>query len=72
MRTQINYITSEIDDTENIMDDTFHDRIEKLRLKINEEPDFFEYEEDNKKRQPTLDLPKKKSSSSKKKESKTK
>lgn len=61
MHTQINLITSEIDDTQEIIEDTFHDRIEKLRLKINEEPDFFEYDDGNKK-QPTLDIPKRKSS----------
>ena len=60
VHTQINLITSEIDDTQDIMEDTFHDRIEKLRLKINEEPDFFEYEEDSQKKQPTLDIPRKK------------
>ena len=73
VHAQISRITSEIDNTENIIEDTFHDRIEKLRLKINEEPDFFEYEEDNKKRQPKLNLPTKKiSSTSKKKEPKIK
>ena len=70
IHTQISVITSEIDDTQEIIEDTFHDRIERLRLKINEEPDFFEWDDDGNKRQPKLDIPQKKKSTTKSKKSK--
>ena len=42
VRTQIHNITSEVSDTTDEIEENFHDRIEKLRLKINNEPEFFD------------------------------
>ena len=42
VRTQIQNITSEISDTIDETEESFHDRIEKLRLKIDNEPSFFD------------------------------
>ncbi len=42
MRNQIKNITSEISDTKEDIEESFHDKIEKLRLKIDSEPDFFD------------------------------
>ncbi|MCR5506630.1 MAG: hypothetical protein K6F04_02145 [bacterium] len=42
IRTQIQNITSEISDTTGDIEETFHDKIEQLRLEINNETDLFD------------------------------
>ncbi len=42
IRVQIRNITSEISETTDETEENFHDKIEKLRLKINSEPEFFD------------------------------
>ena len=42
VKKQIQDITSEITETTGEIEETFHDKIEKLRLEIESEPDFFD------------------------------
>ncbi len=42
VRAQIKNITSEITETSDDIEESFHEKIEKLRLEINNEPDFFD------------------------------
>ena len=42
MQKQIREITSEVSDSTDEIDETFHDKIERLRLEIEKEPEFFD------------------------------
>ncbi len=45
IQSQIKKITNEIEDEKTEINESFHDRIEKLRLQIENEPEFFDLEE---------------------------
>ena len=42
VKAQIQNVTSEITKTGDELEESFHEKIEKLRLEINNEPDFFD------------------------------
>lgn len=45
IRHQINSISSDIDETKDMVEENFHNKIEKLRLQIQQEPEFFDFDE---------------------------
>ena len=58
IQLKIKEITSEIDISKDEIEETFHDKIEKLRLEIYQQQEFLDFEET--KKTPTLDIKKKK------------
>lgn len=58
IQSKINEITYEIDNTKNDIKETFHDKIERLRLEINQQQDFPDF--DDNKKTPKLEIEKNK------------
>ena len=57
VQEQINKVALEIKETKDETNETFHDKIEKLRLEINQQTDFFDI--DDNKKTPKLKINKK-------------